>query len=83
LNPPTAEEMEEASGNTGNAQVAAELEGPKAPNFVGKTVQDVMQEATASGIEVELFGNGMARAQSPMAGAVLLPGEHISVRFAR
>jgi cell division protein FtsI (penicillin-binding protein 3) len=83
LNPPTAEEMEQASGNTGNEQLVADSDAAKVPNFVGKTVQDVMQEATATGVEVDLFGDGMARAQSPVAGAVLLPGEHISVRFAR
>jgi cell division protein FtsI (penicillin-binding protein 3) len=83
LNPPTAEEMEQASGNTGNEQLVADSDAAKVPNFVGKTVQGVMQEATATGVEVDLFGDGMARAQSPVAGAVLLPGEHISVRFAR
>jgi PASTA domain len=84
LNPPTAQEMQQASGDTASEQlVAADSDAPKAPNFVGKTVKDVIEEATATGIEVDLFGDGMARAQSPMAGAVLLPGEHIAVRFAR
>jgi cell division protein FtsI (penicillin-binding protein 3) len=83
LNPPTAEEMQQASGNTGNEQLVTDSDAPKVPNFVGKTVKDVMQEATATGIEVDLFGDGMARAQSPVPGTVLLPGEHIAVRFAR
>jgi cell division protein FtsI (penicillin-binding protein 3) len=83
LNPPTVEEMEQASGDTATQQIVADSDAPKVPNFVGKTVKDVMQEATASGFEVDLLGDGMARAQSPMAGAVLLPGEHIAVRFAR
>jgi cell division protein FtsI (penicillin-binding protein 3) len=78
LNPPTEEEMREASG-----ALIADANAPKAPNFVGKTVKDVMQEAAASGLEVDLFGEGMARAQTPPAGAVLMPGEHIAVRFAR
>jgi hypothetical protein len=56
---------------------------PKAPNFVGKTVRDVMQEATATGIEVEMLGDGLARAQNPVAGTLLTPGERIRVRFAR
>ncbi len=42
-----------------------------------------MQQAAQAGIEVEMFGDGMARAQNPPAGALLLPGQHISVRFAR
>ncbi len=56
---------------------------PKAPNFVGKTVRDVIQEATATGIEVDMLGDGLARAQNPVAGTLLTPGEHIRVRFAR
>jgi len=83
LNPPTAEEMQQASGEGAAQQIVADSDAPKVPNFVGKTVKDVMEEATASGMEVDLLGDGMARAQSPMAGAVLLPGEHIAVRFAR
>jgi membrane peptidoglycan carboxypeptidase len=78
LNPPTLEEMQRASGDS-----VADPNAPKVPNFVGKTVKDVMQEATATGLEVDLFGDGMAMAQTPPAGAVLTPGEHIAVRFAR
>lgn len=82
LNPPTIEEMQEASGQT-SSNVIADPKAPKVPNFVGKTIRDVMQEATATGIEVDLFGDGMARTQTPLAGAILTPGEHIEVRFAR
>jgi hypothetical protein len=55
----------------------------KVPDFVGKTVKDVMQEAAAGGIQVDMLGDGLARTQEPTAGALLLPGEHIRVRFAR
>jgi cell division protein FtsI (penicillin-binding protein 3) len=82
LDPPTLEEMHQAAGGS-NSDVVADSNAPKVPNFVGKTMKDVMQEATASGIEVDFFGDGMARAQSPLAGTVLTPGEHIAVRFAR
>ncbi len=89
LNPPTIEEMQQASGETAAAAqrqsdiAYTEPVGPKAPNFVGKTVKDVMEEATATGIQVDFLGDGMARAQTPAAGAILEPGEHIAVRFAR
>ncbi|MDQ2712722.1 MAG: transpeptidase family protein [Acidobacteriota bacterium] len=88
LDPPTAEEMRQASGDPSGADRQAETayvdpNGPKAPNFVGETVKDVMEQATATGIEVDLFGDGLARTQTPAAGAVLLPGEHIEIRFAR
>ena len=42
-----------------------------------------MQEATATGIEVDMLGDGLARAQYPAAGTLLNPGEHIRVRFKR
>ena len=77
--------MQQASGNSVDVADAAytERNAPKVPNFVGKTMQDVVQEATATGLEVDLLGDGLARTQSPAAGALLSPGEHIAVRFAR
>ncbi|MBV9610933.1 MAG: transpeptidase family protein, partial [Acidobacteriaceae bacterium] len=76
LNPPTEQELREASGE-------ADPDAPKAPNFAGKTVQDVIEEAAALGVEVELSGDGLARAQNPPPGAALINGEHVQVRFAR
>ena len=80
--PFSAEEMKSAIDQD---EVVAITDGtaPKAPNFVGKTVRDVMQEATATGIEVDMLGDGLARAQNPPAGTLLNPGEHIRVRFQR
>ncbi len=52
LDPPTPEEMQQASGETRGARVA-DANAPNVPNFVGKTIKDVMQEATATGIEVD------------------------------
>jgi membrane peptidoglycan carboxypeptidase len=75
-NPPTEQEMQEALGD-------AEADGPKVPNFVGKTIQDVMEEAAENAIELDISGDGLARAQTPPAGSTLIPGEHIRVRFAR
>jgi cell division protein FtsI (penicillin-binding protein 3) len=77
--PLTPEEMAQAAGGTENLDPNA----PKAPDFVGKTVKDVMEEAAAQGIEIDMSGSGLARAQEPPAGALLAPGEHIQVRFAR
>ncbi len=85
--PLTPEEMKEAVGDedasTADLQTVAEDNAPKVPDFVGKTVKGVLEEATSDGVEVEMFGEGMARAQSPRPGAPLLPGAHVQVRFAR
>jgi cell division protein FtsI (penicillin-binding protein 3) len=87
LNPPTEEEMKPASDDAvaNGLATSAEIDpnAPKVPNFVGKTVKDVVQEAASSGIDIDMSGDGLARAQNPPPGALLVPGEHIAVRFAR
>lgn len=87
LNPPTEEEMNAASAGSDadGATALADVDpnAPKAPDFVGKTVKAVMQQATAIGLDIDMLGDGLARTQNPPPGAPLLPGEHIQVRFAR
>ncbi len=84
-NPPTEEDLKEAMGNSesdaGVSQAASS--GLTVPSFIGETVKNVIQEAAENGIEVDMFGEGLAREQNPVAGAVLNPGEHIRVRFAQ
>ncbi len=55
----------------------------KAPDFRGKTIQDVMEESAAAGIDVDMLGNGIASAQFPPPGSPLSAGEHVRVRFTR
>ena len=85
--PFTEEEIKEAEGadaaDADLVMATADPNAPKVPNFVGKTVQDVLQEASLTGLDISLFGNGLARAQTPAPGALLLPDTHIHVRFAR
>src|SRR5882724_2184834 len=59
----------------------AEVTGPRVPNFQGKTVRAVVEEASAMGLPVSLDGRGVARMQMPPPGAVLPPGHHIRVQF--
>jgi cell division protein FtsI (penicillin-binding protein 3) len=56
---------------------------PTVPNFKGKTMRAVLAEASAMGLTVIPAGSGVARVQSPPAGAVLREGERIRVQFAR
>jgi|KBSMisStaDraftv2_1062788.scaffolds.fasta_scaffold70917_2 cell division protein FtsI (penicillin-binding protein 3) len=84
--PLTPGELKDASG--GDAAVPVEdtwvdPNAPKAPNFVGKTVKDVIAEAAAEGIEIDMLGEGLAKTQVPLPGASLIPGERVRVRFAR
>jgi len=58
--------------------------GPKVPNFRGKSMRAVVEQAGSMGLPVLIDGSGIARDQVPQAGAVLhqanefascLPGE--------
>lgn len=53
------------------------------PDFRGKTTRDVIQQSTAMGVPVEVFGSGMALRQDPPPGAVLRPGVTVKVQFGR
>ena len=57
--------------------------GPKVPNFRGMSMRAVLAEAAARGLIVVPAGSGIARLQTPAAGAVLREGERIRVRFSR
>jgi cell division protein FtsI (penicillin-binding protein 3) len=57
--------------------------GPRVPDFSGKSIRAVMEEAAALGLPVIVDGKGRARVQVPAAGAVLPPGESIRVQFVR
>jgi cell division protein FtsI (penicillin-binding protein 3) len=84
--PLSNDEAREALGDAAasGATSDSDPDAPKVPDFVGKTVKDVMTEAAADGLDVDMQGSGgLARAQIPEPGASLLPGEHIKVRFAR
>jgi cell division protein FtsI (penicillin-binding protein 3) len=84
--PLTSDELKEAQGDDASVSGAtsdSDPDAPKVPDFVGKTVKDVMTEAAADGLDVDMFGSGLARTQTPEPGAALLPGEHIRVRFQR
>jgi cell division protein FtsI (penicillin-binding protein 3) len=57
--------------------------GPTVPDFRGKSMRAVVEKASADGINVTIEGSGVARAQLPLPGAPLRPGEKIRVVFAR
>ncbi|MDQ6707227.1 MAG: penicillin-binding transpeptidase domain-containing protein, partial [Acidobacteriota bacterium] len=59
------------------------VSGPTVPNFQGKTMRAVVQEASATGLTVLLDGSGIARGQMPVPGSPLRQGDRIRVQFAR
>lgn len=85
--PPTDDELRESlglpPGGPDDTVVAAANGGPAMPDFSGKTVKEVMQEATADGLRLETRGDGIARKQYPPPGAPLEAGTRLRVQFAR
>jgi cell division protein FtsI (penicillin-binding protein 3) len=57
--------------------------GPTVPDFRGKSMRDVVEQASADGINVSVEGSGVARAQLPLPGTPLRRGERIRIVFAR
>jgi cell division protein FtsI (penicillin-binding protein 3) len=66
-----------------NGSMQQDLDGPRVPDFQGKTVRNVIQQAAALGIPVEFTGSGVARAQAPGPGAILPLGSWVRVQFGR
>ncbi len=60
-----------------------EAGGPKAPDFRGKSMRDVLELAASEGMQVEFTGSGVAREQAPAPGEPLPAGEPVRVRFGR
>jgi cell division protein FtsI (penicillin-binding protein 3) len=57
--------------------------GPQVPDFTGKSLRGVIEQAMERGITVEYSGTGLARVQDPPPGTVLRAGERVKVVFAR
>jgi len=67
----------------GKSDPSRDLAGPRVPDFQGKTVRSVIEQAAALGIPVEFSGSGVARAQVPEPGAILPAGLAVRIQFGR
>ncbi len=57
--------------------------GQPVPSLIGLPLRSAIQVAQQSGFELAIIGNGVAREQTPPAGAKLPAGSKIAVRFSR
>lgn len=57
--------------------------GPRVPSFAGKSLREVIETASSAGIQVELVGSGVARAQAPPPGALLPAGDRVRIHLSR
>lgn len=53
------------------------------PSFVGEPVRHVVELASASGLAVQVLGNGLAREQAPAPGTMVPTGTAVVVKFSR
>jgi cell division protein FtsI (penicillin-binding protein 3) len=53
------------------------------PDFNGKPLRQVLQEAAASGFQIDPRGSGLARRQWPEAGSPAMAGTQVTVQFER
>jgi cell division protein FtsI (penicillin-binding protein 3) len=53
------------------------------PSFAGKSVRAAVELAQQNGLDLDAVGSGLARDQSPLAGAHVPGGSRVTVRFGR
>jgi cell division protein FtsI (penicillin-binding protein 3) len=57
--------------------------GPKVPDLRGMTLRAVLEESAATGLPIDVHGDGMARTQDPPPGSILAPGSRVHVQLTR
>ncbi|MEO8049335.1 MAG: penicillin-binding protein [Acidobacteriota bacterium] len=57
--------------------------GPIVPDLRGLTLRAVLEESAATGLPIEVQGDGMSRAQDPPPGSILAPGSRVHVQLTR
>ena len=68
---------------SGTVVLDVEQGGIEVPSFVGKTVRGAVEAAQDAGLELDAVGSGVARQQSPLAGAHVPAGARVTVQFGR
>ncbi|HET6179850.1 MAG TPA: penicillin-binding transpeptidase domain-containing protein [Candidatus Sulfotelmatobacter sp.] len=68
---------------TGTVVLDVEQGGIEVPSFVGKTVRGAVEAAQDAGLELDAVGSGLARQQTPAAGAHVAAGARVTVQFGR
>ena len=80
----TSPDIAESPGEAADLNPASLLSLDSAietPDFLGKTVRAVAEQAESENLEVQMTGSGIAYQQSPSPGSPLLEGQRIQVWF--
>lgn len=84
--PPAAPDTTSDVSDASRRPFFATVTGAKTPSFIGMALRSVLEQASATGLQVETLGaaeTGLVRDQSPPAGTVLPPGTRVRVQFAK
>jgi len=68
---------------SGTVVLEVEEGGISVPSFLGKNVRAAVEAAQDAGLDLDAVGSGVAREQSPAAGAKVATGSRVMVRFGR
>jgi cell division protein FtsI (penicillin-binding protein 3) len=67
----------------GTVVLEVEQGGIVVPSFAGRSVRGAIELAEDSGLDLDAVGSGVAREQSPAAGAHVTMGSRVTVKFGR
>jgi beta-lactam-binding protein with PASTA domain len=71
------------SPTSGTVVLDVEQGGITVPSFSGKSVRSAIELAESSGLDLDVVGSGLGQEQNPPAGAHVLSGARITVKFGR
>jgi len=69
--------------SSGTVVLDVEQGGIVVPSFAGKSIRGAIELAEDSGLDLDAIGSGLAREQSPAAGAHVATGSRVTVKFSR
>ena len=83
--PPSSQEYSPAQKLPAGGTVVLDVEegGIAVPSFLGKNLRLAMEAAQDAGLDLDAIGSGVAREQSPQAGAHVAAGSRVMVKFRR
>ncbi len=81
--PAALQEGTSPSGLAPKAVTVSDAKKLKVPSLVGLPVRQVVMQAAAAGLEVQISGNGTVREQAPAPGTMVASGTQIVVRCGR
>jgi cell division protein FtsI (penicillin-binding protein 3) len=87
-NPSSTPALAQLAENTppppmGKSVTISEAKQLRVPSLVGLSMRDVIVQAAAAGLDVEIAGSGTAREQAPAAGTMVAEGTKIVVKCSR